>query len=222
MYFINFTLLLIEHIRSLMAAKHHGDMFLGTAKSKSELIRKAKSTSPCHMWKICNHWSQMTFLFEIVISIGFWSFVADAPDEPTAARKVCLYMDHSVPFTLLLIDFILNRVYYELHSLWINLIVLFIYGMINLSYTKITGKFVYPVVHWDSVYADIVAFAIIPLFMLLWLALFYISEWKFKKLQMETPDANSQFFLTAGNTDEEKPNFDDDKSDPMIFDRNGE
>jgi hypothetical protein len=34
---------------------------------------------------------------------------------------------------------------------------------------------------------------------------------------METPDANSQFFLTAGNTDEPTPDFRDKDTDPMTF-----
>lgn len=164
------------------------------------------------MWKWCSHWSQMTYLFEIVITIGFWSFVYDAPKEPTKAREVCLYMDHSVPFVLLTIDFILNRVYYELHSLWINLKFLLWYGLLNFLYTKITGHAVYPVVTWDSPVAYLVAMAMIPNFMLIWLAGYYISACKFRKLNMDTPDANSHFFLTAGNSDEEIPDFKNGKN----------
>jgi len=134
------------------------------------------------MWKFCTHWSQMTFLFEIVITMGFWSFVYDAPTEPTRARTVCLYMDHSVPFILLFTDFILNRIYYELHSMWINMVFLLLYGGVNFGYTEITGHAVYPVVTWDSAVAVLVAFSVVPVFMLLWLGLFSISAWKFKKL----------------------------------------
>jgi hypothetical protein len=91
-------------------------------------------------------------------------------------------MDHSVPFILLFTDFLLNRVYFELHSMWINIVFLFLYGMVNLGYTKITGNAVYPVVTWDSAYADLVAFSMIPFFMLLWVGLYLLSAWKFKKL----------------------------------------
>lgn len=133
----------------------------------------------------------MTFLFEIVITTGFWSFCYDAPAEPTTARKICLYMDHTLPFALLCTDFILNRIYYELNSMWINMIILLIYGGVNFGYTEITGDPVYPVVTWDSVVAYVVAFAMIPLFMLLWIGLYGLSAWKFKKLQMDTPDADS-------------------------------
>lgn len=87
-----------------------------------------------------------------------------------------------MPLLLMTIDFCFNRVYYELHSLWINLVYVFVYGMINLAYTKITGTSVYPVITWDNAYADLLAPVMIPFFMLLWLALFYISKWKFKKL----------------------------------------
>lgn len=181
MYWLNFSFLLIEHIRCCMKSKKNDDMFLGTAGSKEELIFKANSKSPWHMWKFCSHWSQMTFLFEIVITIGFWSFVYDAPNEPTLARTVCLYMDHSVPFVLLCIDFFVNRIYYELHSMWINLVFLLVYGGVNFGYTEITGSAVYPVITWDSAVAVLIAFSVVPVFMLLWLGLFYLSAYKFRK-----------------------------------------
>jgi len=117
----------------------------------------------------------MFFLLEIVITIFFWSFEADAGTPPGIARAIDLYSDHSLPLTLLTIDFCVNRVYYELHSLWINWIFMFVYGLTNLAYTKITGTSVYPVITWDSAYADILAFVMMPFFMLLWLAIYYLS-----------------------------------------------
>lgn len=109
-------------------------------------------------------------------------------------------MDHSLPFVLLLIDFLFNRITYELNGLWINLIILFIYGMYNLAYTKIEGHSVYPVVTWDSIVADCIAFAVLPLFMLFWLGLYYMSRYKFKKLDMDAPDV--ELLLTLANTTE--------------------
>lgn len=100
-------------------------------------------------------------------------------------------MDHSVPLFLLTIDFVLNRVYFELHSLWINVIFLNFYGVINFGYYEVTGKAVYPVITWDSIYAVLAAFTMVPVFMLLWLAVYYCSAWKFRKLNMDTADANS-------------------------------
>jgi hypothetical protein len=104
--------------------------------NRKELADKSSSSSPWHMWKFASHFSQMTFAFEILITIGFWSFVYDAPVEPSTSREVCLFMDHSVPFTVLCLDFIFHRIYYEKAHLLINCIFLGCYGVVNFVYTK--------------------------------------------------------------------------------------
>jgi hypothetical protein len=80
---------------------------------------------------------------------------------------------------------------------------MFIYGMTNLAYTKITGTSVYPVITWDNAYADILAPVMIPFFMLLWLAIFYLSKCKFKKLEMDKPE----LYLLLDSGLDEIPNF---------------
>jgi hypothetical protein len=129
----------------------------------------------------------MTFALEIAITIGFWSFVYDAPKEPTTARTICLFMDHSLPFTLLLIDFLSHRIHYEIAHLCINLIFLGAYGIDNFVFCKMRHTYVYPVIHWDSWLTYIAAFMIIPLFMLLWVAVCLISECKMKKFGLDKP-----------------------------------
>ena len=54
-------------------------MFLGTATTRQDLVKKANDSSPCHMWKFTTHWFLMTLAVEVVISVGFWSFCYDAP-----------------------------------------------------------------------------------------------------------------------------------------------
>jgi hypothetical protein len=65
--------------------------------------------------------------------------------------------------------------------MWINLIFLLVYGGVNFGYTEITGSAVYPVITWDSAVAVLIAFSVVPVFMLLWLGLFYLSAYKFRK-----------------------------------------
>ena len=147
----------------------------------------------------------MCFCLEIVITIFFWSFEYDAPSYNDPWHNIDLYGDHSLPLIMLTIDFCVNRVYYELHSLWINLIYVIVYGLINMAYTLITGTAVYPVITWDSIVACCVAFTMVPFFMLLWLGVYYLSQWKFKKLEMDMPCMQSQLLL--GQSFEEKPDF---------------
>jgi len=187
LYSIQFALLFVEHMRHWNNSKKaDSKAFLGTAATTQELKAKAKSSHPCHMWKICNHFSQMCLNLEIVITLFFWLFEYKAtPPANQPVRDVDWYLPHTIPLTLMTIDFCFNRVYYEMQSLWINLFYMFVYGMINLAYTKITGTSVYPVVTWDSVGADLIACCMLPFFCCLWVAMYYLSKCKFKKLEMD-------------------------------------
>jgi hypothetical protein len=75
----------------------------------------------------------------------------------------------------------------------------FIYGMINLAFTKITGTSVYPVITWDNPYADLLAPVMIPFFMLLWLAIFYLSRCKFNKLEIKADFHNQEMLAGEDN-----------------------
>jgi len=138
----------------------------------------------CHMWKFATHWSIMTLSFEVIISIGFWSFCYDAPKEP-GLQEVNLIMDHSVPIILLSIDFALNRIYHEVNQLWINIWVLLVYGVINYVYTVVTGTPVYPPITWDSVTSVSLAASAVPLYMLFWLMLSLFNDCKFKNYEVK-------------------------------------
>lgn len=129
----------------------------------------------------------MTLSFEVVISIGFWTFVYDAPHH-TGLQEVNLIMDHSLPILLLAIDFAFNKIWYEVNQLWINIWVILAYGIINLVYTLVAGEPVYPPLTWDSVDSIALALTCVPLYMLFWLILCMINDCKFKKLGMDYPD----------------------------------
>lgn len=197
LYWLNFVFLLVEHCRSrckkteargILADQNEHQMFLGTCETKQDLVAKSESHHACHMWKLASAWSQMTYSFEIVITLGFWSFAYEAPDEPTTARAICLYMDHSLPFILLTIDFIYHRIYYELNALWIYIWAMLVYGIINIAYTEIAGHPVYPQVKWNSVVSDCVGLSALPIYMLIWLFIVIVSEWKFRVLCMDQAD----------------------------------
>lgn len=93
------------------------------------------------------------------------------------------FMEHICPFGLTTIDWILNPMRYEKSTVAINLIVVSLYGVLNITFTKVTGSPVYPpFITWDSPLSWTIGFALIPLFA----GVFYLEYWltniKLKKL----------------------------------------
>jgi hypothetical protein len=126
----------------------------------------------------------MTTVFEVLITVGFWSFVYDAPSyHGQPYRHFNLYADHALPIILLLIDFWLNRIMIELNQIYPNLIILTLYGLSNLIYVAITRHPIYPPINYSSWFAWIMFFSAMPIFMLFWVLMFLCSRKKFKMME---------------------------------------
>jgi len=79
-------------------------------------------------------------------------------------------LDHSMPLILLTTDWILNSIGFEYAQIITNILVTMLYGLINYLYVKIKGEAIYPILTWDSLAADLLALALIPIICLLnWL-----------------------------------------------------
>lgn len=130
----------------------------------------------------------MVFSFEIVITIGFWSFCFTEFGAHHGIRQWCLFMDHTIPFTCLMIDFLAHRIHYETAQMCINMIFLGFYAVDNFGFSKARDTYVYPVIHWDSWLSWIAALAVVPLYMLLWVAINECSACKLKKYGFDKPD----------------------------------
>jgi len=124
----------------------------------------------------------MTLLFEFLIVVVFWSLLfKDIKDLDYGWLWDFLQRgEHSIPFGLLVVDFCLNHCVYELKLLWTELIVLTIYGLINLVVTKISGHPVYPPLSWDSVGSVFLALGMVPLAAIFAVILYYLSKLKHK------------------------------------------
>ena len=175
---INFMLLAAFHVHEL-CGKQSND-----------------SASPFHFWKVCTHFSSMTLVFEFIVVIIFWGFlyqgeVANFPNMDTA-QIVAAYMDHSLPLTMLLIDFCLNRIYFEFWHWPINSFILLFYGMVNMTVTLVTGHYVYSILPWDSFVSVVIAVCFVPLYMFMWTFVFYVSKGKFALIGF--PKAHNELF----------------------------
>ena len=94
-------------------------------------------------------------------------------------QVVATYMDHTLPLLMLISDFCVNRIYFEFWQWPVNVIILLIYGMVNMTVTLVTNHPVYSIMPWNSFGSVMVALAMPILFMFVWVAFFYISKGKF-------------------------------------------
>jgi len=124
----------------------------------------------------------MALVFESVVTLIFWTmlykYVADI--DQGFLWNFLVRSQHTVPFGVLFIDFWLNSCVYELRFLWVELTIIFLYGMVNLVVTKVSGLPVYPPMSWDSVTSVLIALGCIPLAAIFAIIFYYLSKCKHK------------------------------------------
>ena len=104
-------------------------------------------------------------------------------DTPWAMFSDCL--DHLFPVTFLITDWCINRIYFEKNQVHANVVVILIYGLINLTLTKVNGEPIYPPLSFDSVISWILALVIIPASYGFFMMLYGGTMVKFRILKME-------------------------------------
>jgi len=92
--------------------------------------------------------------------------------------------DHALPICALITDWCLNRIYFEWNQIYANILVFGVYGLVNIGVTFGTGTPVYPPISWDSVGAWFVGLAMLPLAAGYYVALYYLTRCKFRKMKM--------------------------------------
>ena len=80
---------------------------------------------------------------------------------------------------MLLVDFCLNRIYFEFSQFPINFIIIIIYGMVNMVVTLNRETPVYSIIPWDSPISVVVALGMLPAFFLIWVTFYYLGKLKF-------------------------------------------
>ena len=94
------------------------------------------------------------------------------------------FCDHLFPIVFLVIDWFLNRIYFEKNQIYANMLVFFIYGMVNLTVTLVGGKPVYPPMSWDSFGSVCFALVMFPLAIGFYFAFYFLTKCKFRKMKM--------------------------------------
>ena len=84
--------------------------------------------------------------------------------------------------------------------------VFLLYGLVNITVTKVTGTPVYDPISWDSVGAWFVGLAMLPLAFGYWLAIYFLTKCKFRRMGMHEQIVYRQLDSNAGLVDSSFPN----------------
>jgi hypothetical protein len=114
--------------------------------------------SPWMLWKWGIFFYEMTFTFEIIITLFFWAVLFPLMKDSHPFD----FIDHITPIVILLVDYSMSRIPFSNRHLPLSIIILLIYGLINMTWTLVTGHPVYPVLDFKgpmtAVWALLVAF----------------------------------------------------------------
>ena len=139
-----------------------------------------------HWWKWNSYLFQWAFFWEVIISSCFWGFIVPSGDSMaytgTPNKIINESLDHSMPLILLTTDWCLNGIGFEYAQILTNILVTMVYGLINYLYVTLKGETIYPVLTWDSVTADLLALALIPIICLLNFLLVLCTNYKISKI----------------------------------------
>ena len=106
----------------------------------------SNDTSPFCLWKWCVFFYELTVVTETLIFVLYWTMLFPFKDFTNAPLDTILqaYIDHLVPFAMIVTDCLVNRLTFKRTHLWFIVIQLTLYLIDNFTVSLLMGKPVYP------------------------------------------------------------------------------
>ena len=130
-------------------------------------------------------------LWSCIITSIYWSILYKNDKELIKDRpdlKFLKFGNHLLPIAFLSIEWLLNRIYFETNQIWANMGVFLFYGLVNFTVTKITNEPVYPPLSFDSVKSWLLFVGMLPLAVMFYFILHFLTYCKFKMMRMNEND----------------------------------
>jgi hypothetical protein len=86
---------------------------------------------------------------EVLITLFYWNFIYDPlhPELPFPLDVI----EHIIPITILTLDFLMNTIPFYMRHLPLCIMILLIYGCINMYITLSSGKAIYDILKWTDI-----------------------------------------------------------------------
>jgi hypothetical protein len=161
-------------------------------KTKESMVRNYQNIySPWLLWKWGVFLYVASFTFEIIITLFFWTVLF----WEFKKKNIWLFVDHIAPIVVLLIDYFMNRIPFSFRLLPLATIVLFVYGIVNMTWTLVKHHPVYPPLNFKdwmtAVWVVVLALIQVGGFSLLW----FITKFKLRKIHKMDVERHNKFNL---------------------------
>ena len=146
-------------------------------------IKYHKSPTPsndqscCSFEKFCIFLFELTFTYEWLITIFYWSFLYDPlnPIIPPLHIDIC---QHIVPLACLIVEYCLNKIPFIMSHLVFVILFGLVYGGYNCAWTIISGSPVYSIITWKDRGTAIFFCVVVGLVTIIFLVLHQIARAK--------------------------------------------
>ena len=91
-------------------------------------------------------------------------------------------VDHTLPLIYIFVDWCLNAINFEWSHIYLNCLIIVVYGIVNATFVMKTGKEVYPMLTWDSWLAWLLAGAVLIIVIVLQLLTIWCTKIKIKRI----------------------------------------
>ena len=198
---IYFTLVIIAHAKDLMLQKKIRESVSTFHDSLMSKLDSGYDPSPWYLWKWCNFLFMTSFCWNVLITTIFWSLLY--PSIKGSADYMDFF-DHILPLILTLIDFLMNRIFWEHKQVLPNMAIVAFYGIINIIVTKATGEPLYPpYITWSDWQSWLIGFSMLPYFAFLWYCLYGLVWLKFKIIRTSILEEENMRGTVGGGTRDE-------------------
>lgn len=121
---------------------------------------------------------ELSMTFEFVITLNFWAILFKY-QEGTIYNKILINLAvHLVPFLLLLIEFVQNRIRFVFRHLVVAALILVGYSVINIILTLKRGEPIYPKVTYKNGISYVFLSTALVTLVVGWILLYYLSHKK--------------------------------------------
>ena len=109
--------------------------------------------------------------------------------------ELTTYIDHIAPLVILVIDYVMNRIPFNLRHLIVSLFVMLCYSVVNLSWTLSTGTPVYAPLNFKDVMSYVFSLILFGMEGLGYVGLYYLTRWKLGVIERADIDKKASFIV---------------------------
>jgi hypothetical protein len=107
-------------------------------------------------WRSAVIFFQTALSLELVITPLYFVLLWETPEDGWTLDDYRVFANHSVPIAILLIDFFMQKWIFRFNHVWIPVLFVLLYGLVNFSHVRIFNFLPYTFLTWDDTYSYVI------------------------------------------------------------------